>query len=416
MRSIITSLDLGSSTIKLIVGEVSKGKLNILSCIETPSRGIKNGFIINTESATVALKETFDKASESLGFDITNVIVLVPSYNAVSYVTEASIMIEGECITHDDINNVLHRCVDDKLLLTHKLVSEVPMYFVIDDNNKVKSPINMSGDKLYVRNVCTFIPNKNLSEVKRCLKILDVEVLDVAINPVSDYMQYMNSSYANSSGVLINIGQNKTEISVFSKGILLKSNTLNIGSILLDQELSNYYKIVRSDSILLREKLVVYDKNMAKPIESMSFTNKENDYIKINQYDASDICINKLLELTNFMKKEINNLTKREISYIMVTGGVSEGLCFDTFVTEVFGNKAKVMRTSDIGARNNKFSSALGLIKSYDYKTKLYDLNVNSVPLDYVETSKENNKRKNSSGNVILNKLFGHFFDNEKER
>ena len=44
MRKIIASLDIGSHTIKLVVGEIVKHKLNILACIDTPARGIKKGY------------------------------------------------------------------------------------------------------------------------------------------------------------------------------------------------------------------------------------------------------------------------------------------------------------------------------------------------------------------------------------
>ena len=54
MRKIIASLDIGNHTIKLVVGEIVRGKLNILACVDTPARGIKKGFVINPESAILA--------------------------------------------------------------------------------------------------------------------------------------------------------------------------------------------------------------------------------------------------------------------------------------------------------------------------------------------------------------------------
>ena len=61
MRRIIASLDIGSHTIKLVVGEIVRGKLNILACVDTPSRGIKKGYIVNPESAIEALNDVFKK-------------------------------------------------------------------------------------------------------------------------------------------------------------------------------------------------------------------------------------------------------------------------------------------------------------------------------------------------------------------
>ena len=60
MRKFLASLDIGSSLIKLVVGEVVKNKINILACVETPARGIKKGYVINGESAIEAFKEVFE--------------------------------------------------------------------------------------------------------------------------------------------------------------------------------------------------------------------------------------------------------------------------------------------------------------------------------------------------------------------
>ena len=56
MRKIIASLDIGTNSIKLIVGEIQKDRLNVLSCVDIPSEGIRKGFIVNPESAEFALK------------------------------------------------------------------------------------------------------------------------------------------------------------------------------------------------------------------------------------------------------------------------------------------------------------------------------------------------------------------------
>ena len=79
MRKIIASLDIGSHTIKLVVGEIVRNKLNILACVDTLSRGIKKGFIVNPESAIEALDDVFKKSEEQIGLKITKVIVSVPT-------------------------------------------------------------------------------------------------------------------------------------------------------------------------------------------------------------------------------------------------------------------------------------------------------------------------------------------------
>lgn len=70
MRKIIACLDIGSFSIKLVVGEITKNKVNILACAESPSQGIKKGYIVNPESASIAIKDVFSKCENMLGLPI----------------------------------------------------------------------------------------------------------------------------------------------------------------------------------------------------------------------------------------------------------------------------------------------------------------------------------------------------------
>ena len=104
MRKILASLDIGCSCIKLVVGEMVKSKLNILACIDVPSRGIKKGFIVNPESAMESLTEAFNKAEETIGIRPTKVVVSIPSNNASFYLLEEAISLNPEeAITGKDI-------------------------------------------------------------------------------------------------------------------------------------------------------------------------------------------------------------------------------------------------------------------------------------------------------------------------
>ena len=94
MKEIITGLDLGSDSIKLIVGEIFNNELYVLSSVDIPSSGIKEGVIIDEEKASDSLKEAFKKTEEILGIKINRVVLTVPPFSAV--------FIKGEGYT--DIN------------------------------------------------------------------------------------------------------------------------------------------------------------------------------------------------------------------------------------------------------------------------------------------------------------------------
>ena len=96
MKEIISSLDIGSSTIKLVVGEVYNNEVNVLSVSEVKSKGVKKGIIVNPEETLVSLKEAFNRTEEMLNIKINKVVLLVPSYYAEFIITEGSTNVRNE--------------------------------------------------------------------------------------------------------------------------------------------------------------------------------------------------------------------------------------------------------------------------------------------------------------------------------
>ena len=413
MRKIIASLDIGDYTFKLAIGEVLKGKLNVLACVETPSRGVKKGFVINIESTTLALQELFDKAEDVVGIRPRKVLISVPSNNVEFFLAEgyASINNENNLVGSNDIIKALQSCVYNKLDGNRELVSILPTKFLINDTDIVDNPLGMEAYKLNVKAVIITVPKKNIVNIIRCLNNIGVKVIDSTLGALGDYYLFKNKEYDSTVGAVINIGSSLTSVSIFNRGIMTNNEIIAVGGDLVDYDLVHNYKIKREDANYLKEKLAICDKNMTSVSESIVCETKNGEKVKINQYEASEIVINRLQEILNLAKKQINLLTKKQISYIIITGGVSEALEFNSIVNNVFNN-ACIGNVNIIGARNNKYSTVLGLIKYYDSRLKLRNKDFSIYTIEEQEELSGIHKKINISENSILGKLFGYFFDN----
>ena len=378
MRKFIASLDIGSSLIKLVVGEIVKNKVNILACVETPARGIKKGYIINPESATEALNETFKSAENIIGIKIKKVIATVPSHYTECTLASGTIATtsEDKVIRNADIVKAMQKCVYNKVMDHRELVTVLPTSFIINDE-VVNNPLNMISEKLSMKAIIVTVPKKNMEGLSICLKNIGVELVDIAISPLGDYYEHKTKDSNKEIGAVINIGEETTTVSIFNRGILTNLEVIDIGG-----------SSITSD----KDK---YDEN-----------------VKINEYDASEIVMGRLTEIINLAKKQINLLTKKEISYIILTGGVTESGDFDILVEELFGNKGIIGSVEEIGARNNKYATAVGMIKYYNSRLKLRNVEFSIFNLEEQEELGGTDKRINVSDKSLLGKLFGYFFDN----
>ena len=109
MRHIYTSIDIGSDTIKIIVCELYSGRLNVLACTSTKSKGIKRGLITNVNEASASLKEALNEIESMLGVKIKKALVSVPTYFADFNFVKSEIKIDNEehIITSNDISQVI---------------------------------------------------------------------------------------------------------------------------------------------------------------------------------------------------------------------------------------------------------------------------------------------------------------------
>ena len=411
MRKIIASLDLGSSYLKLVVGEIYKNKLNVLASTEKVSRGIKCGFIVNQESALESIKEIIKVTNEKIGYEIKSVVLNIPSYQTETFTTSAKINIKDGIVSQKNIADLLNLCVKDKINKSYKVICNSPIYYVVNDVDKTKKPLGMNASTLACKTVVNVVPMKNVEMLIECLKKIDIEVVDYLINPISDAYQFMNSSMLESNGAIINFGYEKIEVSIFNKGILTNSEVINSGSKLIEYDIAKYYKLAKEDAKYIKEKLIVFDKNMAKAEEFIVLENKGNENIRINQYDVSVMGIKRAIELLNLIKKQINLLTNKEISYIIVTGGITCASCFSYLLDEIFNHKAKIGTINELGIRDNKYSSCAGLIKYYNKKLKDYDKDFSILTIEEQEDFGGMHKKVHISGNSPLGKFFRYFFD-----
>ena len=413
MRKIIASLDIGSHTIKLVVGEIVRNKLNILACVDTPSRGIKKGFIVNPESAIEALDDVFKKGEEQVGLKISKVIVSVPTNGMECFLSEgyASITNENGVVTGNDIIKSLQSAVQGKIVDNREIVAILPTKFLLDDSIVSDAPLGMQAEKLRVKTVVATVPKKNVTPIVKILEKLNVTVVDITVGPIGDYYEFKNSKNSGEVGAVINIGASKTTVAIFNKGIITGCEAIDMGGETIDYDLGYVYKISRKDALYLKESIALADKTNAQPNESVILDNRNGEKIKINQFDASEIVMGRLEELLNLTKKQINLLTKKEISYIIVTGGVTEIADFKNVMNYVFDD-ALVGTVGEIGARHNKYVTGVGLIKYYDSRLRLRNRDFSIFSINEQEELSGIHKKVNISDDSLLGKLFGYFFDN----
>ena len=413
MKKIYTAIDIGSDTIKFVVGEYFKNKLNILATYEQKAKGIRKGLIVDPNLAINSIKDGIKEINNNLGIDIKKVIVGVPSYNAKFMIVTSEIEITGDAITTDDVNNLIKASVYSKVEQDYELITVLPLTFLIDGEKETKV-VGKAGNKLEIKGIMISAPKKNVYSVLSVMEGAELEVVDITVSALGDYYEVRNDNLDKNIGAIINLGHETTNVSVFSRGKLMNTETIQLGGINVDKDLAYMFNINVFDAREIKEKFASSHKRFIALNDVYEVKNTAGEVIKLNQIEVTEIVMDRLAELLRLAQKQILLLTKQNISYIVITGGLTEIRAFKNLVYEILGKDVIIYTEDTLGARNNKYTTSIGMIKYFIDKMEVRGKEYSMID-EQDEELLINPNNKNSKKKASITKIFGNFIGTKED-
>ena len=409
MRKIFTALDIGSNTIKVVVGEFIGTKLNILSAVKVTSRGYVNNYILDKEALISRIKEAISKTEEELNIKIRKVILNVPTYNLDFKLTDGRVELEENVVKSNDIVRLLQDVSKNKIDHKNELICTLPIMFKVDDEETI-NPYGKHGNILYVKSIIVSTDKKTIYDLATIVNSCNLDIIDITTTGLADYYNFKSKELDTKNIAIVNLGSTTTNISIFSKGIFINNKIIDDGGFYIDKEIASVYNLKRNETEYLKEKLALAVINNADEKETITLPNKNGEEITVNQYELSKIVSEKMDNLLKIIKKNINLLTKKEISYIIITGGLSEIKDINLLINNVFNKNGKIGKINNLGARDNSYSVALGMLKYFNSKLLLRNREFSSLTEEEVDAMCTISE-KNTSKNSLISRVVGYFFD-----
>ena len=408
MRKIMAALDVGNSELKLVVAEMTGGKFNVLSVSETKTKGIKKNTITSEDELKEAISEVLKDSELKLNVKIDKLICMVPTFDIEFTIGEAKINV-GSQITGENVSRAILESYKGIIPDNMELVNAIPMHFKIDSGEVLVDPKGKVSNTLSVKSVLLMSPKNIVYKILSILDKLDIDIVDIGISPIGDYYAFKNSKIDKQIGAIINIGGNNTTVSIFNKGVITNVSTIELGGKNIDNDIAYIYKLNFDVANKLKREFALSSPKYASSNDEVVVKNKDGRETIINAQEISKVVYSRLKEILTSAKKEINHLTKKEISYIIVTGGVSEMTDFKLVLEEMFENNATIGIINDLGVRNNKFSSVIGLIKWYNYMELLKNKDYSIFTIE--EQEEFGGMQKQGDNNSVIGKFFDYFLD-----
>lgn len=226
---IVVGLDLGTTKVSAVVGEVDTDGITILGVGNVPCRGLRKGVVSNIEWTVRAIREAIDAAQTMAGVEITTVYAGVAGSHIRSHMSDGVCAISGREVMSSDLERVLEGAraipVDADRMILHAL----PREYIVDTQDGIRDPIGMSGVRLQVRVNLVTAATSCVQNVIRCVERCNLHVADVVLEPLASSEAVLSEDEKEIGVAVIDMGGGTTDLLVYADGGIAHTSVIPAG-------------------------------------------------------------------------------------------------------------------------------------------------------------------------------------------
>lgn len=228
-ETVIVGLDVGTTKVCAIVGEVGDDGVTVRAVSSHPSSGLKKGVVIDIEATAATIKKTVDEAAEQAGVAIREVCVGISGSHIRSVNSFGAVGIKGKEVTPDDVERAIDAASAVYVPLDREVLHVLPTDFILDGQDGIKDPVGMAGVRLEVKVYIVTGAVTSVQNLIKCCERAGVEVADIVLQPLASAEATLTPYERDMGIMLVDIGGGTTDIAIYRDSWLRHTAVLGIG-------------------------------------------------------------------------------------------------------------------------------------------------------------------------------------------
>lgn len=220
-KSLIVGLDIGTSKVVAIVGEVSpEGAIEVIGIGSHPSRGLKKGVVVDIESTVQSIQRSVEEAELMAGCRIHSVYAGIAGSHIRSLNSHGIVAIRDNEVAAGDVDRVLDAARAVAIPADQRILHVLPQEYVIDHQEGIRDPIGMSGVRLEAKVHMVTGSVSAAQNIVKCVRRCGLEVDDIILQQVASAASVLTDDERELGVCLADIGGGTTDIAVFVHGAI----------------------------------------------------------------------------------------------------------------------------------------------------------------------------------------------------
>ncbi|MBC6388971.1 cell division protein FtsA [Lactobacillus kunkeei] len=370
-------LDIGTTSIKVIVAEKVKGQMNVLGLGNERSEGVSRGIIVDIDKASESIRRAVNQAEEKAGIQIHDVIVGIPANQLKIEPCSGMVAISDQSreISDEDVKNVTVSAMIKNLPPEREIMDTLADEFIVDGFDGIKDPRGMVGVRLEMKGRIITGPKTIIHNIRKAVQRAGLNPSSIINMPLAQGMTILDDGEQDFGTVLIDLGGGQTTASVVHDHQLKFTTVDSEGGEYITKDIS----VVLNTSLESAEK-VKRDYGYADEIEA-SESNEfpievvgQSQPVRISEKYLAEIIQARVDQIFTRMNKSLSSISALNLpGGIVLTGGVAALPGISELAADRFDTNVRVYIPDQMGLRHPSFSLPLSLVT---YRANMSEIQV----------------------------------------
>ena len=359
-----TGLDIGTSSIKVLVAELVDGEVNVIGVSNAKSKGVKDGIIVDIEAAATAIKSAISQAEEKAGISIKSVNVGLPANLLQVEPTQGMIPVTSDTkeITDQDVENVVKSALTKSMTPDREVITFVPEEFVVDGFQGIRDPRGMMGVRLEMRGLLYTGPRTILHNLRKTVERVGVQVDNVIISPLAIVNSVLNEGEREFGATVIDMGGGQTSVATIRNQELQYTNVYQEGGDYVTKDIS---KVLKTSKKIAEGLKLNYGEAYPQLASKETFQVEvigEVEPVEVTEEYLAQIISARLKHIFEQIKQDLERRHLLDLpGGIALIGGNAILPGVVELAQEVLGVRVKLYVPNQVGIRNPAFAHVISL-------------------------------------------------------
>lgn len=376
-KHMIVGLDIGTSKVAAIVGEVTEdGQVDIIGVGKHHSHGLKKGVVVNIDATVQSVQKCIEEAELMAGCQIHSVYTGISGSHIRSLNSNGIVAIRDSEVVAADVERVVDAAKAVAIPADQKILHILPQEFVIDHQEGIREPIGMSGVRLEARVHMVTGAVSAAQNIVNCIRRCSLDVDDIILSQLASSYAVLSDDEKQLGVCLIDIGGGTTDIAVFLDGAIRHTAVIPIAGDQVTNDIAVALRTPSQAAESIKTGQACATSKMINPEDIIDIPSNDRNPRQITRQSLTEVVEPRVEELFSLVQSELasTGLYSQLGAGIVLTGGSA---CMDGILDlaeEVFQMPVRVGVPSNVTGLvdvvgNPVFSTGVGLLM-YGYQSQ----------------------------------------------